>query len=282
MITIIGNEKKDQSRVNSFDNIDINDDTVKTSNSIMRPYKAIIASDLHLGTRDSQAKEFIEFLETHPTELLILNGDIIDGWALNRGSKWKKQHTKAISYLLKLSNKTKIIWIRGNHDEFLTEYIGAHFGNIEVREDYILHTKKWITGDNFEQRNYYIFHGDVIDIFIAKYTWLAKIGSVGYDLALWCNYWYNRYRAWRKLPYQSISQNIKAAVKTAVSYVNDFEVTAIKMAHKHGCYGVICGHIHQPADRLINNAHYLNTGDWVENRTAILLDWQDNFSTFTL
>jgi UDP-2,3-diacylglucosamine pyrophosphatase LpxH len=282
MTTIIGNEKEDQSRVNSFDNIDINDATVETSNSIMRPYKAIIASDLHLGTRDSQAKEFIEFLETHPTELLILNGDIIDGWALNRGSKWKKQHTKAISYLLKLSNKTKIIWIRGNHDEFLTEYIGAHFGNIEIRKDYILHTKKWITGDNFEQRNYYIFHGDVIDVFIAKYTWLAKIGSVGYDLALWCNYWYNRYRTWRKLPYQSISQNIKAAVKTAANYVNDFEVTAIKMAHKHGCYGVICGHIHQPADRLINNAHYLNTGDWVENRTAILLDWQDNFSTFTL
>lgn len=242
------------------------------------PYKAIIISDLHLGTKDSKTKEFIEFLEQHPTDLLILNGDIIDGWALNRGAKWKKQHTKAIATLLKLSNNTKIIWIRGNHDEFITEFIGSSFGNIEIREDYIIQTKKWIINDYFENRNYYIFHGDVIDIFITKYKWLAKIGSVGYDLALWLNRWYNRYRNWKGLSYQSISQNIKAKVKTATNYINDYEITAIKMAHKNGCYGVICGHIHQPANRMINNNHYLNSGDWVENMSAILLDYQDNFT----
>jgi UDP-2,3-diacylglucosamine pyrophosphatase LpxH len=232
-------------------------------------YKAIIASDLHLGTKDSQAKEFIEFLEKHPTDLLILNGDIIDGWALNRGAKWKKGHTKAVAALLKLSNNTKIIWIRGNHDEFLSEFIGSHFGNIEIRENYILN-------------NYFIFHGDVIDVFITKYKWLAKIGSVGYDFALWMNRWYNKYRAWRKLPYQSISQDIKAGVKAATNYVNDFETTAIKMAAQNGCHGVICGHIHQPADLHINGDHYLNSGDWVENRTAILLDGNDNFTIFKM
>jgi UDP-2,3-diacylglucosamine pyrophosphatase LpxH len=232
-------------------------------------YKAIIASDLHLGTKDSQAKEFIEFLEKHPTDLLILNGDIIDGWALNRGAKWKKGHTKAVAALLKISNKTKIIWIRGNHDEFLSEFIGNHFGNIEIRENYILN-------------NYFIFHGDVIDVFITKYKWLAKIGSVGYDFALWMNRWYNKYRAWRKLPYQSISQDIKAGVKAATNYVNDFETTAIKMAAQNGCHGVICGHIHQPADLHINGDHYLNSGDWVENRTAILLDGNDNFTIFKM
>jgi UDP-2,3-diacylglucosamine pyrophosphatase LpxH len=232
-------------------------------------YKAVIVSDLHLGTKDSKAKEFIEFLEQHPTDLLILNGDIIDGWALSRGAKWKKQHTNAISKILKVSNKTKVIWIRGNHDEFIAEFIGMHFGNIEIKEDYILD-------------NYYIFHGDVIDVFITKYKWLAKVGSIGYDLALWINRWYNRYRVWRGLPYQSISQEIKAGVKAATNYVNDFEVTAIKMATKHGCQGVICGHIHQPADLIINGARYLNSGDWVENRTAILLDQNDNFTIFKL
>ena len=232
-------------------------------------YKAIIVSDLHLGTKDSKAKEFIEFLEKHPTDLLILNGDIIDGWALNRGAKWKKQHTNAISKILKLSNKTKVIWIRGNHDEFLAEFIGMHFGNIEIREDYIIN-------------DHYVFHGDVIDVFITKYKWLAKIGSVGYDFALWLNRWYNRYRVWRGLPYQSISQEIKAGVKAATSYINDFEIAAIKMASKHGCQGVICGHIHQPTDIMINGARYLNSGDWVENRTAILLDYQDKFTIFKL
>lgn len=232
-------------------------------------YKAVIVSDLHLGTKDSKAKEFIEFLEKHPTDLLILNGDIVDGWALNRGAKWKKQHTNAISKILKVSNKTKVIWIRGNHDEFLAEFIGMHFGNIEIREDYVI-------------SNHYVFHGDVIDVFITKYKWLAKIGSVGYDFALWLNRWYNRYRVWRGLPYQSISQEIKAGVKAATSYINDFEIAAIKMASKHGCQGVICGHIHQPADLMINGARYLNSGDWVENRTAILLDYQDKFIIFKL
>lgn len=245
-------------------------------------YKAIIASDLHLGTKDSKAKEFIEFLEQHPTDLLILNGDVVDGWALNRGAKWKKQHTNAISKILKVSNKTKVIWIRGNHDEFLAEFIGMHFGNIEIREDYVIETSKWVSNDLYENRRYLVFHGDVIDVFITKYKWLAKIGSIGYDLALWINRWYNRYRVWRGLPYQSISQEIKAGVKAATNYINDFEVAAIKMASKHGCQGAICGHIHQPADLKINGAHYLNSGDWVENRTAILLDQNDNFTIFKL
>ena len=103
--------------------------------------KAIIVSDLHLGTKDSKAKDFIEFLDNNPTELLILNGDIIDGWALNRGSKWKKKHTMVISKILKLSNKIKVVWIRGNHDEFIAEFIGSSFGNIMIVEDYILNVK---------------------------------------------------------------------------------------------------------------------------------------------
>jgi UDP-2,3-diacylglucosamine pyrophosphatase LpxH len=232
-------------------------------------HQAIIVSDLHLGTKDSKAEEFIEFIEKNPTELLILNGDIVDGWALNRGTKWKKQHTKVISKLLQLSNKTRIIWIRGNHDEFIQEFIGTHLGAIEIREDYKLDI------DN-TMESYYIFHGDVIDVFITKYKWLSKIGAVGYDFALWLNRVYNTYRKWRKLPYISISQKIKESVKVATNYVNDFEVTALSMATKKGCNGVICGHIHQPADRMIDGNRYLNSGDWIENMSAILVDYDGN------
>jgi len=245
-------------------------------------YKAIIVSDLHLGTKDSKAKEFIEFIDSHPTNLLILNGDIVDGWALKRGSKWKKPHTKVITKLLKLSKKTKIIWIRGNHDEFLTDFMDIDLGKIEVREDYIIDVYDNTTDDFFVKKSYYVFHGDKIDVFITKYKWLAKIGSVGYDMALWLNRWYNRYRTWRKLPYKSISQEIKNGVKTATNFINDFESEAVKMAHKKGCYGVICGHIHQPSDKMTNDGHYLNSGDWVENRTAILLDNSNNFTIFRM
>lgn len=239
-------------------------------------YKAIIVSDIHLGTKDSKAEEFIKFLDDHPTDLLILNGDIIDGWAINRGSKWKKKHTKVISKLLKLSNTTQIIWIRGNHDEFIQEFIGTSFGHIQVREDYVLNITKWQESDIFKTESYYIFHGDVIDIFITKYKWLSKIGSIGYDFALWLNRWYNKYRKWRKLPYQSISDKIKKGVKTATNYINDFEITAVKMSDNKKCDGVICGHIHQPESRVIEGKKYLNTGDWVENMSAILFDQSGN------
>jgi len=244
-------------------------------------YKAIIVSDLHLGTKDSKAKEFIDFLDTHPTDLLILNGDIIDGWALNRGSKWRKPHTKVIAKLMKLSLKTKIIYLRGNHDEFLKEFKGITLGKIEIREDYKLELYEW-KDDRYAPKHYYIFHGDIIDVFITKYKWLAKLGSIGYDFALWINRVYNKYRAFRGLPYQSISQEIKAKVKGATNYINDFETTAIKLAKQNDCFGVICGHIHQPANIHMSGGHYLNSGDWVENRTAILLDNNNNFTLFTL
>ena len=227
-------------------------------------YQAVVVSDLHLGTKDSKAEEFIEFLEKHPTDLLILNGDIVDGWALNRGTKWKKQHTKVISKILQLSNTTQIIWIRGNHDEFIQDFIGTHLGAIEIKEDYKLDIHNTV-------ESYYIFHGDVVDVFITKYKWLSKIGAVGYDFALTLNRWYNTYRKWRNLPYQSISQKIKGGVKAATNYINDFETTALSMAHKKGCNGVICGHIHQPEDRMIGGNRYLNSGDWIENMSAILI-----------
>ncbi len=246
----------------------------------MKKYRAIVVSDLHLGTKDSKAEEFLDFIDKHPTELLILNGDIVDAWAINRGSKWKKQHTKVLGKILKLSNKIQVIWIRGNHDEFLTEFIGQSFGGVEFREDYVINFLEHVEYDNWLSKCYYVFHGDVIDVFITKYKWIAKIGSIGYDLALWANRAYNKYRKWRKLPYQSISQKIKEGVKKAVSYVNDFETAAIKMAEKKGCVGVICGHIHQPKDRMINGKRYVNSGDWVENMTAILIDYEGKISIY--
>lgn len=249
---------------------------------LTKHYKAIIVSDLHLGTKDSKTKDFISFLDTYTTNLLILNGDIVDGWALRRGSKLGKNDVKVLAKLLKLSKKTKIIWIRGNHDDFLADFIAAKLGNIEIREDYKIELYESTTYDTFQKKHYYVFHGDVIDVFSSKYKWIAKIGSVGYDLALWVNRWYNRYREWRKLPYKSISKEIKAGVKSAVSFVNDFEVNAVKMAKKNDCHGVVCGHIHQPADKMIDGSHYLNSGDFVENRTAILLDFQNKFCIFDM
>jgi UDP-2,3-diacylglucosamine pyrophosphatase LpxH len=237
----------------------------------MTKYKTIIVSDIHLGTKDSQAKEFIKFLDEHPTEQLILNGDIVDGWALQRGSKWKKQHTKVILKLLELSKKTDIIWIRGNHDDFLSDFFMIKMSNITLCEDYMIGIKR---------KKYLIFHGDILDVFSSTWKWIAKIGSVGYDIALTLNTWYNKYRLWRGLPYYSISKHIKDKVKSAVSFILDFEENAAKIAKQRKCSGVIIGHIHTAEDRMIGDIHYLNSGDWVESKTAILIDKDDNIKTF--
>jgi UDP-2,3-diacylglucosamine pyrophosphatase LpxH len=225
--------------------------------------RAVIVSDLHLGTKDSRTGDFLRFLEEHPSDLLILNGDIIDGWALKRGSKWKKRHTEVVSRLIKLSLHTKIVWVRGNHDEFIEDFLGYGFGGISIVDHYVLPV---------EGKRYYVFHGDLIDVFMTKWKWLSKLGSIGYDFALWINRWYNRWRIWRGLSYYSLSKRIKDGVKTATNYINDFETAAVREAAKHGCVGVICGHIHKPCSLHTQEGHYLNTGDWVENRSAVIVD----------
>lgn len=233
----------------------------------MKRYRAIIFSDVHLGTEASKAEELLKFLDTHHTDILIINGDFVDGWALVKGQRWRARHTKVISKILDISRKIPVIWIRGNHDEFLHEFMDMHLGKLQISENYIL--------DLGDGKKYFIFHGDILDVFIAKWKWLAKIGARGYDLALTLNTWYNKYRTWRGLPYYSISKDIKNGVKAAVNYITDFEVSAATLAQQNGCNGVMCGHIHKPEDRHIDGIHYLNSGDWVENMTAILID-QDN------
>ena len=218
-------------------------------------------SDLHLGSKACRSKDIIKFLENVSCYTLILNGDIIDGWALKRGSKWKEEHTKILRKILKLSESgTNVVWIRGNHDDFLEPYISIVMGNISIREDLVYKGK--------DKRLYYIFHGDVLDVFSSKFKIIAKIGSIGYDFALWLNRWYNKYREWRKLPYYSISKDIKNGVKSAVTFISDFEGRAVQTAKKQKCDVAVCGHIHQTELR----EDYMNSGDWCENCTALSED----------
>ncbi len=233
--------------------------------------KTLLLSDIHLGTKDSKTEEILSLLETIEFEKLILVGDIVDGWALSRGSKLKKNHTKLIRKFLKLSEKKiEIIWLRGNHDDFLSDIIPYSMGNIHIKEDYVLKTKNG--------KDYYIFHGDAFDVFVTKMGWIAKIGSIGYDIALWLNRWYNRYRKRMGKPYFSLSKKIKNSVKKATNFINSFEDVISDMAKQKGYDGVICGHIHHPEDKVINGVHYINCGDWVENLTYVIEDYDGNLT----
>lgn len=231
-------------------------------------YSTIVLSDLHLGTEYTKINELIEFLRTVSCNNLILNGDIIDGWHLQKGwkslkGKWKKEHTEFFKIIMKMmeNSHTSIYYIRGNHDDFIEQIAPLHFANFSIVNDLIFESKG---------KKYLITHGDIFDNITSNMVWLAKLGDVGYTFLLWLNRVYNSYRLKKGYPYSSVSQRIKLKVKSAVSYISNFENELTALAKAKHVDGVICGHIHQPANKMINGIHYLNAGDWVESLTALL------------
>ena len=233
-------------------------------------YKTIVISDVHLGTKNSKTKELVRFMKQHSAQTIILNGDIIDGWQLRKNGKWKKKHTRFFKLLMKsLENSiTKVIYLRGNHDDFLDEILPLSVGNFTIAKDYIY--------ESFGKK-YYICHGDIFDSISTNFRWIAKLGDVGYNLLLWINKIYNNRRIKNGLPYFSLSKLIKSKVKSAVSFISDFEDHLAEVAKDKKCTGIICGHIHHAADKYINGLHYMNSGDWVESLTALTEDMEGNW-----
>lgn len=226
--------------------------------------RTVIISDVHLGTLDCKIAEVNHFLKNVRCEKLILNGDIIDGWRLKQsGNLWTKSHTRFIRLVLKKLEKknTEVIYLRGNHDDVLAKFLPIAFENLQIVEDYIHETPRG---------RYLVLHGDIFDTVTRNFVFLAYVGDWGYRALMRMNRLYNRWRAWQGKEYYSLSKAIKARVKRAVSHVSNFEEHIAQLARSRGCVGVMCGHIHTPADRMFGEIHYLNSGDWVESLTAIV------------
>jgi UDP-2,3-diacylglucosamine pyrophosphatase LpxH len=225
--------------------------------------RTVIISDVHLGTVDCKIDEVNHFLRKVRCEKLILNGDIIDGWQLRRTGNWTKAHTRFVRIVLKKLEKrdTEIIYLRGNHDDVLAAFMPVEFEQLSVVEDYVHE------GPN---GRYLVLHGDVFDTVTKNFVFLAHLGDWGYRALLKINRIYNAWRTWRGLEYWSLSKAIKARVKKAVNHVSNFEFHIAQLAKERGCVGVMCGHIHTPADKMLGDVHYLNSGDWVESLTAVV------------
>jgi UDP-2,3-diacylglucosamine pyrophosphatase LpxH len=214
--------------------------------------EALFISDVHLGSKGSNAEDVLEILKKYQPNYLFLVGDIIDGWLLRRKFRWPQSHTNVIRKILSYSkNDIKVIYIPGNHDDFLREYGEFSFGNIEVHNEYI-----W--------NNTFITHGDLYDG-VVKLKWLGVLGSIGYDMAISID------RGLKKIGFKrSLSKFLKNKVKEAVKFITQYEIELTRQAKKHGCSVVISGHIHHPDDRIIDGVRYLNTGDWIENNSYII------------
>lgn len=226
-------------------------------------HRAIFISDLHLGTRAAQAPALLEFLRHNEADVIYLVGDIIDFWKVRRGPAWYQSHNDVLQKLLRKARKgTRIVFIPGNHDEALRDYCGQTFGGIEIVRDTI-HVRT-------DGRRYVVMHGDEFDVVVRYARWLAFLGDRSYELALWTNAPLNWLRRHMGLGYWSLSAYLKLRIKSAVSFIGEFEESLSEAARHKGADGVICGHIHHAADRMIGGVHYLNCGDWVESCTAIV------------
>ena len=229
-----------------------------------RKVELVVLSDIHLGTYGCHATEVLEYLNSIKPKTLVLNGDIVDIWQF-RKSYFPPAHQKVLKKIISLSAKgTKVYYLTGNHDELLRKFTDVHLGNFSLLNKLTL---------NLDGKKAWLFHGDVFDASITHAKWLAKLGGWGYDLMIVLNRCINwGLKKMGKEPY-SLSKKIKSSVKGAVKFISNFETICAEIAIENHYDYVICGHIHEPKMETVTTKKgstlYLNSGDWVENLTAL-------------
>jgi UDP-2,3-diacylglucosamine pyrophosphatase LpxH len=236
-----------------------------------RGIEILVLSDVHLGTYGCRAKELLHYLKSIRPKVVVLNGDIIDIWQFSK-NYWPKSHMKVVKHLVSwISKGVRIYYIPGNHDEMLRRFSGLNMGAFSIQNKVVLTLEG---GDKA-----WFFHGDVFDVTMQHSKWLAKLGAVGYDTLILINTFFNFFseKVFNKGKF-SLSKRIKNSVKSAVKFINNFEQTAADIGISNRFRYVVCGHIHQPEIKLIENKEgqiiYLNSGDWVENLTS--LEYENN------
>ena len=239
----------------------------------MKHYRTGWISDVHLGTRGSRADALLHFLRSCEFETLYIVGDLIDVWSLRRGIYWPQSHNDVIQKLLRAGRKgTRVIYIPGNHDEFVSGFLG-HFGAVEIVPRAIHKTA--------DGRSLLVMHGHELDAVVQNVKWLAFVGDVGYQLLLKLNTPVHYLRQLFGLGYWSLSGAVKRSVKNAVSFIGAFEQGVVRFAQNDHAGGVVCGHIHSPVIRKIDDVDYYNCGDWVESTSALVEDFDGKIELIT-
>ena len=226
-------------------------------------YRTLFISDCHLGSSGAKAEELARFLKQIDCDTIYLVGDVIDMWRLRQRWYWPDTHNSVMRRLLKMSHKgTTIVYVPGNHDEAARPFCGLSFGGMQMAMEAV-----HVTADG---RRLLVTHGDQFDLVVRNSRLLALAGTMGYEMLLKINGAYNFGRRLFGLPYDSLSQAIKARVKSACNFISNFEQALVAEARAGGFDGVVCGHIHKAEQRMIGTLEYLNCGDWVESCTALV------------
>ncbi len=233
-------------------------------NKKKRNLELVVISDVHLGTYGCHAKELLSYLKSINPAIIILNGDIIDIWQFSK-RYWPKSHMKVLKYFMKwISEGKEIYYITGNHDEMFRKFVDFNIGTFSIKNKVVL---------ELDGKKAWFFHGDVFDVTMKHSKWLAKLGAIGYDFLILMNRAVNGISSFFGKEKVSLSKKIKDSVKSAIKFINNFEETVTTIAIDNQFDYVVCGHIHQPIIKEVNNhkggVYYLNSGDWVENLTAL-------------
>lgn len=226
-------------------------------------YRSIFISDVHLGTKEVRNDCLLNFLNTIEAEYIYLVGDIVDFWKLKKNWHWPEINNEIVQCVLQMVKKgSRVTYIPGNHDERLRDYIGSNLNDVIISEDAI-----HVTSDN---KKLLLIHGDEFDSVVMTNKWLIHFGDWLYDSIVILNRYYNFVRRKLGFPYWSLSNFLKMRTRKAVQYIENFENAVIHEAKRRGVDGVVCGHIHHPAMKQVDGVTYANTGDWVENCTAVV------------
>jgi UDP-2,3-diacylglucosamine pyrophosphatase LpxH len=232
-------------------------------NDVHNRYRTIWLSDIHLGTRGCKAEYLIDFLRHNEAQTIYLVGDIVDGWRLKKSWYWPQTHNDVVQKLLRMVRKgSRVIYVPGNHDEWLRPYALLHFGGVEVLDEAV-----HVTADG---RRLLVIHGDIFDTVVKHAKWLAALGDNAYTAALYINRYFNLLRRMFGYEYWSLSAYLKLKVKNAVQYIGSFAEALSEEARRRGLDGVVCGHIHHAEIRDLGGVLYCNDGDWVESCTALV------------
>lgn len=236
----------------------------------MKSYRTVFISDIHLGTKMSQANKLLDFMKTFECEKIYLVGDIVDCWAMSKKTIWSQFHNDVIQKLLRRARKgTEIVYIPGNHDEVMRDYCDNEFGHIIIVNEAI---HIGVNG-----KIYLVTHGDQFDIVMRNAKWLAHLGSWAYDVSISISITLNKVRNLFGMSHWSLSAYLKNTVKESVNFIGDYEETLTKYVKNKRLNGIICGHIHHANIRDIDGIAYMNCGDWVESCTALVENHDGTF-----
>jgi len=229
-----------------------------------RSVDVLVLSDVHLGTYGCHATELLEYLDQVDPRIIILNGDIIDIWNFHK-YYWPEPHMAVIKKIMDLVGDGKqVYYLTGNHDELLRRFSGLKLGNFRLLDKLVL---------ELDGQKCWFFHGDVFDVTMKYSKWLARLGAIGYDILILINSLVNFISCKLGRGKISLSKRVKDSVKSAVSFVDNFEETVTDIAIENEYQYVVCGHIHKPQIKTLEQEHgncvYLNSGDWVENCTSL-------------